>query len=120
MMKLTRMMRNRKGFTLVELMVVVVIIGVLVAIAVPLYSGVQDKARTNTHAANVRTLQGAAAIYIAEEGIPTSADGNQVWTAANDYIAVWPVDPWGRSGVSYTATIAHTTGAISVTGVTKP
>jgi len=47
-------------------MVVVIIIGILVAIAVPLYGGVQARARDNACAANVRTLNGAAAMYQAE------------------------------------------------------
>ncbi|HHV96152.1 MAG TPA: prepilin-type N-terminal cleavage/methylation domain-containing protein, partial [Clostridiaceae bacterium] len=50
--------KNEKGFTLVELMVVVAIIGVLTAIAVPVYNNSQRKARFNAHLANVRILQG--------------------------------------------------------------
>jgi len=58
--------RNEQGFTLIELMVVVIIIGILVAIAVPLYGGVQARARDNACAANVRTLNGAMSMYYAE------------------------------------------------------
>ena len=49
--------KNKKGFTLVELMVVVAIIGVLTAIAVPVYNNTTQKARLNAHLANVRTLK---------------------------------------------------------------
>ena len=40
---------NKKGFTLVELMIVVVILGILVAIAVPIYSLVTKNAQKNIH-----------------------------------------------------------------------
>ena len=61
-----RLRKNEQGFTLIELMVVVIIIGILVAIAVPLYGGVQARARDNACMANVRTLNGAMAMYYAE------------------------------------------------------
>jgi type II secretion system protein G len=55
--------RNQKGFTLVELMVVVVIIGILSAIAVPVYNNVTEKAEASACKANIRTLEGALEAY---------------------------------------------------------
>lgn len=59
MMKIAKMLRNRKGFTLVELMVVVVIIGVLSAIAVPMYNQATARAEAGAIQANLRTIDGA-------------------------------------------------------------
>ena len=47
--------RSKKGFTLAELLIVVAIIGVLVAISIPIFSGQLEKAREATDAANIRS-----------------------------------------------------------------
>ncbi len=62
------MHKNEKGFTLVELMVVVVIIGILVAIAIPIFMGITANANRNTTLANLRTIGGAISMYNAEVG----------------------------------------------------
>jgi len=54
--------KSEKGFTLVELMVVVVIIGILVAIAIPIYNSVTDTARDAANQATARTILGAVSI----------------------------------------------------------
>lgn len=60
--------KQEKGFTLVELMIVVVIIGILVAIAVPIFNNVQTGAAQRAHDANLRTIDGAIMMYYAENG----------------------------------------------------
>lgn len=88
-----RFVKNQKGFTLTEIMVVVVIIGILVAIAVPVYR--QSTTQTNRRAveANLRTIDSAIMQYGStnEGAIPDEED-----LAA--YFQTWPVGP---DGVEY-------------------
>ena len=92
MQKLMKAMhKNEKGFTLVELMVVVVIIGILVAIAIPIYNNVTANAKRNTVEGNLRTIDGAIQIYAAEEGsFPTESDGSEI---TGVYLTTWPEGP---------------------------
>jgi type IV pilus assembly protein PilA len=63
-------MRNTKGFTLIELMIVVVIIGILAAIAIPNFIAMQNRAKEGSTKANMHTLQLSAEDYgVQNDGI---------------------------------------------------
>ena len=57
--KIVRMLNQEQGFTLMELMIVVVILGILAAVAVPVYNGVQDRAKYAVGEANATMLNRA-------------------------------------------------------------
>ena len=60
-----RKMMNKKGFSLVELMIVVVIMGILIAVAIPLYGAITVNANNKTCATNIETIKTTAANYYA-------------------------------------------------------
>ena len=60
------MKRDQRGFTLMELMIVIVIIGVLAAIGIPAYNNYTKKARGTACTANMRSIATAVGLYYAE------------------------------------------------------
>ena len=61
-------LKTKKGFTLIELMVVIVIIGILVAIALPNFIAAQDRAKVSSVKANAHTLQTVLETYAVDWG----------------------------------------------------
>ena len=64
--------KSKKGFTLVEIMIVVVIIGLLAAMAVPAFQKVRETSQTKTITNNLRQLASASQQYFLEFGSATT------------------------------------------------
>ena len=76
--------RNKKGFTLIEMLIVVAIIAILVAISIPLVNGALEKARDATDEANERSAKAITILYFMDatedsiEGIGTYTPGSEL------------------------------------------
>ena len=68
--------KNKKGFTLAELLIVVAIIAVLVAISIPIFSNQLEKAREATDEANIRAMYAECAAAALTENITSDTDTN--------------------------------------------
>jgi len=89
------MIRNEKGFTLIELMVVVLIIGILVAVAIPVFGSAAANARDKACTANIRTIAGAVAQYNAEYNTVTATIAQLVGAS---FLKSAPTDPHPAGG----------------------
>ena len=97
---------NHNGFTLIELMLVVIIIGALVAMVMPRLAGRGEQARVATAKADIQTnIATALKLYELDNGsFPSSEEGlnallSKPSSASNwngPYLERKPFDPWGR------------------------
>lgn len=65
-----KLIRNKKGFTLIELIVVIAILAILAAILIPSITGYIEKANDATASANARSAYTVAALDYATDGTP--------------------------------------------------
>ena len=106
---MNRRFRGQDGFTLIEIMVVILIIGLLALMVVPRLRGVADRAKRTKAQADIQELKQALDRYYLDNGAyPTSDQGLQALVnpptagrvASNyeqgGYIEKLPSDPWGN------------------------
>src|SRR6266852_2614300 len=108
MTKLSIASRRANGFTLIEILVVIVILGILAALIVPRVMDRPDQARTTAARADINAIMGALKLYRLDNGTypsteqglaalvkkPERGDIPRNWKAGG-YLDKLPVDPWG-------------------------
>lgn len=94
-------MKDQKGFTIVELLIVIVVIGILAAITIVAFNGVQTRARDTARTSDIRGVQKALEMYRADNSVYPSVGtdniGYNLSTLATalvpTYISKLPNDP---------------------------
>ncbi len=107
-----RFIRGNRGFTLIEIMVVLIIIGLLAGIVVPKLMGRTEEAKRTKAAVQIKNLQSAIDLYRLDNGIypgteqglqslvekPTIGEMPRQWNEGG-YMNKIPKDPWGNNYV---------------------
>ncbi len=106
LMKIRKMMKrksNQKGFTLVELIVVMAILALLAGLAVPKFTGVLSDARGDANDANLRMLQNAVDLYCVMEDVEPDDVNSFDDVISEGYLDAVPTAPTGYTAYEVTA-----------------
>lgn len=103
---LSKIKKNEKGFTLMEMLIVVAIIAVLVAIAIPTFTSSLNKAKTATDAANIRAGYASAMLKVLESDMDAAkadvTDGTVFYLQKDGTVATTDTNAYVCKGASAT------------------
>lgn len=118
MQKLVKKRNNQMGFTIVELLIVIVVIGILAAITIVAYNGIQKRASDTRRHSDIEIITKALELYYIDNNRYPAGSGsttiNAAWsttadaswqnlaTALRPYAASLPSDPISSPGVAVT------------------
>lgn len=113
--KIRKLLKKQEGFTLVELMIVVVILGILAGIGVQQYGNIQERAKKAAHDANKKVLTNAANMWLImnggfegeNEATKTFEFEGEENDLVPDYVDEWPMNPYSNER-DYVVTITKT------------
>lgn len=105
--------KQHRGFTLIELIIIIVVLGILAAVAIPRYSNITDEAREASARAALGGLRSGIAIYYASKAVET---GQAQWPPLDSLRAIGvvmehqiPTNPYVSDQLSPDSIIAGTT-----------
>jgi type IV pilus assembly protein PilA len=102
-MMLIKPKKNKKGFTLIELIVVVAILAILAAVAIPNFVGLQSRATQGVDIGNASAIAGAINVYNATQ----SADANKISATASAKATLGTMWPSGMTATQETAALGR-------------
>lgn len=84
---------KKQGFTLVEIMIVVMIIGLLAAIAIPGFQRARQSTQENACINNLRVIDGAKQTYALEDGLSSTDTATIAVLVSSEYLDTEPICP---------------------------
>jgi type IV pilus assembly protein PilA len=109
-------MKNQKGFTLLEVLAVVVILGIIASIIVPNIATVIENNKKDSYVATARNMieQTRFSILINDTSVSADSDYTLQELVTAGYIQPLPADPWGDTYDAANSVVTESSGTFSI------
>jgi len=121
MFKFINKLKNRKGFTLIELIVVLAVLAIIMAIAVPRFLGVQEQAKDDADLQTIQMIAKGAEMYFVKNTTATSvAPSVLISSGYIESIKFNDETAYGVAGADLTISYNTATGSVTIKDTTTP